>query len=245
MEYLTCDDVLGIHYRLVEFFRNDGDPIEPSGPRDMALLESACDRPKTGLGGSDKYETIDQKAAALFHSLVSNHPFYNGNKRTALVSTVWFLDQNSRRVKAEDDEWFDFVLSVADGRVPGSERVSGSDDLVNRITGWISQHTSTRSNQPVGMRTSEFLEAVEKAGGSYRKTKKGGTWLVRGPGGDSIRISKSTRQLAGPQIRVYVARLGLSEAFTGISFDEFQGGYAASDDLIYELLTVLRQLAHT
>ncbi|WP_163576328.1 type II toxin-antitoxin system death-on-curing family toxin [Halomonas faecis] len=111
MVYLSYDEVLEIHHELVDFFQNDGDPIEPAGPRDVALLESACERPKTGLGGTDKYGTVDEKAAALFHSLVANHPFHNGNKRTALVSTVWFLDQNDRRVQAHDDEWFDFVVS--------------------------------------------------------------------------------------------------------------------------------------
>ncbi len=120
----------------------------------------------------------------------------------------------------------------------------GADEIVEQIRGWVSQHTSARNNQPVGMRTSDFLDAVEKSGGSYRDAK-GGSWVVRGSGGNSIRLSKSTRQLDGPAVRAYVQRLGLNEALSGISLDEFQGGYAGREDLIYELLTVLRQLAHT
>ena len=244
MQYLSPSDVMEIHHELVDFFQHDGDPIEPAGARDPGLLESACERPKTALGGHEKYTTVDDKAAAFFHSLVANHPFHNGNKRTALVSTVWFLDQNGKGIHADDSEWFDFVTAVADGRVPGSDRPAKTDDLVAQIRSWLSGHSRVRSSQPAGMRTSEFLESVENSGGSYREAK-GGSWVVRGPDGNSIRISKSTRQLEGPAVRTYVRRLGLNEAQSGIALEEFQAGFGARQDLIYELLTVLRQLAHT
>lgn len=108
-EFLSYDDVLRIHYQLVEFFASDGDPITPPGPRDTNLLHSACMRPQTSLGEIEKYRGIDKKAAALLHSLVMNHAFHNGNKRTALASMVSFLDRNDRRIDATDDELFDLV----------------------------------------------------------------------------------------------------------------------------------------
>lgn len=244
MYYLSAQEVLDIHNELVDFFQNDGDPIEPPGPKNEGLIESACERPKTGLGGYDKYQTVDEKAAAFFHSLVSNHPFHNGNKRTALVSTVWFLDQNGRGISAADEEWFEFVTSVADGHVLDSPRSQNVDDFVGEIRSWISSHSHVRNNQPVGMKTKEFLEKVGAAGGTYREAK-GGSWLVRGPEGSSIRLSRSTRQLDGPAVRAYVNRLKLNEAQSGISFDEFQSGYVGRGDIVHELLAVLRQLAHT
>ncbi|WP_454727941.1 MULTISPECIES: type II toxin-antitoxin system death-on-curing family toxin [Cupriavidus] len=111
--YLASEDVIDIHKRLVEVFADDGDPISPHGVRDANLIEMAVHRPRTSLSGIEKYRSIEAKAAALFHSLVQNHPFHNGNKRTALVSTVRFLDLNRRRVYGTDDELFDLVESAS------------------------------------------------------------------------------------------------------------------------------------
>jgi death-on-curing family protein len=117
VHYLSADDILRIHYELVKLFESEGDPITPPGPRDKNLVPSAAGRPRTALGRVEKYTTIDAKAAALFHSLVTSHPFHNGNKRTALVSLLVFLDQNARRIEVTDDELFAFVLAVANNRL--------------------------------------------------------------------------------------------------------------------------------
>ena len=63
--------------------------------RDHGLISSAAARPFQSAGGKDIYQTIPEKAAALFHSLVANHPFYNGNKRTAVIAADHFLLTNS------------------------------------------------------------------------------------------------------------------------------------------------------
>jgi len=108
VEFLTESEVLAIHFALVEFFARESDPITPSGPRDKNLLASALLRPRTSIGEHEKYRTVPQKAAALFHSLVKNHPFHNGNKRTALVGTLAFLDRNGWHLRSDvsDDEIF-------------------------------------------------------------------------------------------------------------------------------------------
>ena len=90
----SFDDVMEIHEELVEIFRNDEDPIEPAGARDINLVHSACMRPTTGIGDQDKYVSEYDKAAALFHSLTQNHAFHNGNKRTALVTLLATLYRN-------------------------------------------------------------------------------------------------------------------------------------------------------
>src|SRR5262245_34128890 len=117
MKYLSENDVLAIHNELVKVFAIEADPIFPPGPRDNTLLGSAVSRPQTALGGIDKYKSVEAKAAALFHSLVKNHAFHNGNNRTALVSLLVFLEQNERRLEVGDDELFDFVVSIANGRI--------------------------------------------------------------------------------------------------------------------------------
>jgi death-on-curing protein len=94
--YPSAEDVLDLHAELVVLFAREDNPIFPPGVKDRKLLESACGRPQTSLGGTEKYLTVEQKAAALLHSLVKNHPFHNGNKRTALRTVVTFLWQNDR-----------------------------------------------------------------------------------------------------------------------------------------------------
>jgi death-on-curing family protein len=244
MKYLAVQDILDIHNELVIFFEKDGDPIAPAGPRDIGLVESSAQRPKTGLGSQDKYTSVEAKAAALFHSLVKNHGFHNGNKSTALVSTARFLDLNERRLEAEDDELFEMVTAVADGHIPGSDTPKSTDEFVHQIENWFRTHTQPRHRNARSMKISEFLEAVESAGGGYRKAAKGGSWIVSGPNNRNIRISQSTSRMDGNAIRRIVSNLGLSEAQSGIAFDDFQDGIMDREDLIQRLLSVLRRLAH-
>lgn len=83
--YLDAGDMCRIHAALADDFAAS-DPITPSGVRELGLLESAAARPQTSLGQILKYPTAEMAAAALFHSVALNHAFYNGNKRTALIS---------------------------------------------------------------------------------------------------------------------------------------------------------------
>jgi death on curing protein len=83
--------------------------------RDLGLLDSAMARPRSSAFGMDAYPAIAVKAAALLHSLASNHPLVDGNKRLAWLATVVFLDLNGLGPKVSDDEAFDLVWEVASG----------------------------------------------------------------------------------------------------------------------------------
>ncbi|RWZ68107.1 type II toxin-antitoxin system death-on-curing family toxin [Labedella populi] len=85
--------------------------------RDAGLLESACARPQTTVLGADAYPTLAEKAAALVHSLAKNHPLVDGNKRLALAGLIVFLGVNGRRLTWSNDEAYDFIVDVAEGRV--------------------------------------------------------------------------------------------------------------------------------
>ena len=91
VKYLTRDDVRAIHQELADEFAGGTDPISPPGVRDENLLGSAISRPSTSIGETRKYPSIEMAAAALLHSIIHNHAFHNGNKRTALVSMLAFL----------------------------------------------------------------------------------------------------------------------------------------------------------
>jgi len=86
------------------------------GPaRDVGLLESAAHRPTTSLWGSDAYETLFLKTAALLDSVVNNHALVDGNKRLGWLATVVFLDVNGIWIEAPDDAAYDLVMAVANG----------------------------------------------------------------------------------------------------------------------------------
>lgn len=84
--------------------------------RDVDLLESATLRPMTSAFGEDAYITIHDKAAALLHSLARNHAFVDGNKRTAVLATVLFLELNGYRVTWQPEEALTFMLQIAQGQ---------------------------------------------------------------------------------------------------------------------------------
>lgn len=85
--------------------------------RDHGLLEAACARPQTSWLGADAYPTLEAKAAAFVHSLVSNHALVDGNKRLGLAGLIAFLGINGRRLTWSNDEAFDFITGLATGEL--------------------------------------------------------------------------------------------------------------------------------
>jgi death on curing protein len=100
-DYLTVIEVLAIHVDQID--RYGGAP----GVRDMGLLEAALFRPQTGY-----YADLINEAAALWESLAQNHPFIDGNKRTAFAVTYTFLAINGGTVTADADETHAFIMGL-------------------------------------------------------------------------------------------------------------------------------------
>lgn len=106
MKYLTIDEVYAIHLKMIEIGGGNSDV------HDFTLLHSAIERPKATFGGNDLYPDIWQKGAALIHSLIHNHPFTDGNKRTAYYSLKRFLYVNGYNLFAEKNEVITFTKSI-------------------------------------------------------------------------------------------------------------------------------------
>lgn len=107
MNYPTVEQALFIHYRLIE------ETGGSHGVRDISLLQSALARPMATFGQTDLYPDIFTKAAALMHSLIKNHPFIDGNKRTAITTASIFLIRNGYKISASNKELERFTLKVA------------------------------------------------------------------------------------------------------------------------------------
>lgn len=108
---MTPEQVLFLHSRLVA--ETGGE----HGIRDLGMLLSALGRPQATFEEKDLYPDLFAKAAALMDSLVRNHPFVDGNKRTAITSTGIFLRMNGFRLVVSNDEMVRFTLACAQSQL--------------------------------------------------------------------------------------------------------------------------------
>lgn len=90
---------------------------ESPAVRDAGLLEAAAARPQTTVLGADAYPSLEEKAAALTHSLVRNHALVDGNKRLGLAGLIAFLGVNGRRLTLSNDEAYELIMAVAAGQL--------------------------------------------------------------------------------------------------------------------------------
>lgn len=108
---ITLSDVESIHDILIEKFGG------LKGTRDRGILESALNRPYHTFDGNDLYPTPLDKAAAIFESIISNHPFVDGNKRTAYVLMRLLLMEHRIDVTATEETKYNFVIRAAKGEL--------------------------------------------------------------------------------------------------------------------------------
>jgi len=85
--------------------------------RDVGLLQSAVDRPRSTAFGEEAYPDLDSKAAALLHSIVAGHPLVDGNKRLGWVAVRLFYRLNDADIHPEPDEAYDLIVEVAGGTI--------------------------------------------------------------------------------------------------------------------------------
>lgn len=123
MRYLTLPEVLELHRRLLAQSGGAG------GLRDLGALESAVAQPRMTFESADLYPSIPEKAAALGFSLISNHPFLDGNKRVGHAAMEAFLMLNGHEFSATVEESEQLVVGVASGSVSRSE-----------LALWVQQH---------------------------------------------------------------------------------------------------------
>ena len=100
------------------------------GVRNLGLVESAVARGQSTFGGEFLYNSIFDKAAALLQSLLKNHPFIDGNKRTALTSAGLFLKKNGHRLMNKHKEEVEFAIRVDNGNL-----------TVEQISIWLKKHS--------------------------------------------------------------------------------------------------------
>ena len=124
MRSLTIAEVLETYQRIMQ---QSGGLI---GILDFGALESALAQPYMTFSGNELYPSLAEKAAALGFSLIQNHPFADGNKRTGHAAMAMFLAINGYKINASIDEQTEIILSVASGKL---NREGFTDWLANHI----------------------------------------------------------------------------------------------------------------
>ena len=100
------------------------------GVKDLYMVRLAIGRPQMSVGFQDAYKTIFDKAAALMHSIINNHPFLDGNKRTSFFGAILFLEYNRWSVEFKRKEGVKFARKVHD-----------LDYSVEQISKWFKEHS--------------------------------------------------------------------------------------------------------
>ncbi len=127
LRYVSIDEAYQIHEAIIKRAGTK------ASVRDFALLHSAIERPRATYEGQDLYPNLFVKAAALLQSICLNHPFTDGNKRSAWAVTHKFLWDNGRHLKSTRKEAADFMVAV-DNQKPD----------IATIASWLRSHTGPR-----------------------------------------------------------------------------------------------------
>lgn len=184
---LTEDEVLTIRRRMAQMNIADIGAFGHIEPLDYGKFSSAVSRHTTSGGGKYKYTTIQDIAANLFYGLAMGHSFENGNKRTALVSMLVFLDRNKTLlVDTTEDELYEMARMVAAHEIIGSSHdMHDSDAECSAISDWLSPRLrSIRLGERV-LEFGELREILEAYGCEFEPPNKNfikikrGQWMVK------------------------------------------------------------------
>jgi len=130
MKYLSIDEVLAIHHEITRKFKGKEHVLS------FTLLHSAVERPRASFGGKELYTSVFDKAAALLQSLILNHPFQDGNKRTAYVTCARFLFINGYQLETKQKNLITFILKSIKEKTK-----------INKISLWLKNHSTGISTQ--------------------------------------------------------------------------------------------------
>lgn len=131
MRYLSLPEVFDLHERIIATSGGT------KGIRDLRLLESAVNQPRSTFNQSDLYPDVASKAAALCYSIIMNHAFIDGNKRLGHAVMETFLILNGFEIDANVDEQERIILDVAAGKLRRED-----------FTSWLSKHiTMPKTNR--------------------------------------------------------------------------------------------------
>jgi len=184
---LSEDDVLFIRRRMARMNIADIGAFGHIEPLDYGKFASAVSRHSTSGGGRYKYTSIPDIAANLFYGIAMGHSFENGNKRTALVSMLVFLDRNKTLlVDTAEDELYEMARRVAAHEIVQSPHdMHDADDECRAIAEWLSPRLRSLKLGDKALEFKELREILEAYGCTFESPNKNfikirrGQWVVK------------------------------------------------------------------
>lgn len=260
---LSLDTVKLIHEHLTQYFAKSEDPISPPGIRNEGLLESAVHKQHAGFDGYQRYGSPTNNAAALMYGLCLNHPFHNGNKRTALLCGIMHLDLNGLSLtnRVNRDDLYELMIALAAHEaLPGIAkrgiRKKDQDSEIRALDDWLKDRTRKIERGERTITFGELYDIVNSFDHLRVGSKKKGNFieiLRRGRGlfgGErwtvvyKVPCPGDSRTVSIQVIKDLRKALRLDEE-NGVDSHSFYGTQTVIDSFIMENRKVLRRLART
>lgn len=153
IRYLTPEEVVALHEFIMAFTHGES-PQEEGGVKSTHNLLSACLECQQSFDGNDLYPELWDKAAALMRSLIQNHPFHNGNKRTGVICVDIFLQLNYFELAVPPNKLEDMAVKIASSKITR-----------NKITRTLRKYSVHNPNSPADAQMFLDLFVKRKSGG--------------------------------------------------------------------------------
>jgi death-on-curing protein len=212
-------EVLDAHFLIVDYFVAKGYGLGGIGPRSLDLLHSAVARQFTCFEGTNKWKNPFEICATLLFGLIKNHPFYDGNKRSALLSSLLLLQKNKKLIKLPQRKLDAMVLAIAEDKVAGflgvnfsrrkrdggDESLRDDDATIKLIAEYLRKNTRTRDDSRRTVTFSDLNRILNRYGFS-----------LESPSGNFINIVRVVPEKPGgvwgfgakKEQRIYLAQVG-------------------------------------
>ncbi len=251
---LNWREVLCAHFLVAEFFAADGGGLGGAGPRDRdaALLQSALSRQFVEFGGVQKWRDHYQIAATALFGLIKNHPFQDGNKRTALLSVLHLLEKQGYTAAVEKRKFENLTVAIADNRHRQNslykhlriEYVADDADIAY-IASLLNQMTRRLDRSHRALTYRQVNGLIKNHGFEMRDPKRNSIGIVRASDNQSIgRVGfpGMSKQISRTNIKQVRDICALTKK-DGYDSAAFYNGVGGMDSLLLEYAAPLRRLA--
>ena len=237
---IDAGETLYAHFLIAQYFADEGRGLGGIGPRDDGhLLHSALSRQFVEFGGIRKWSDDLQIAATTLFGLIKNHPFHDGNKRTALLSVLCLLQKQGRTASANKSKFDDFVVAIAEsgGR--------NDDNDIEKIARDLRRMTRKLSNTRHTITYRQLNRLLQDFGFELRDARGNRIGVVRIKDGQEIyRVGFPglSKQVAQGDLKAVrdACRLTTAEGFDS---EVFFGGAETAQNLLREYALPLNKLA--
>lgn len=159
------DDILRAHYIIADYFIEEGEAVV-YGVKNYDLLSSATHRQVTNFGGIEKWETDFQKMATLLYGLVKNHAFHDGNKRTALLVLLLYMERCKLQLRVEQKKLETLLIRIAANRLDEytsfAKYINNDEPIINFIADLIKKYTRSQNKRYYTITFAEFNHKLNR-----------------------------------------------------------------------------------